>query len=78
MMQVGTNPRPGTIYEGPTATSTLVFGGTEVRLVRPADPDRLLDDPGVVAWNRHDDYMPYWAYLWPGAYLLAEAVAREA
>jgi predicted nicotinamide N-methyase len=21
--------------------------------------------------------MPYWAYLWPGAFLLAEAVARE-
>ena len=21
--------------------------------------------------------MPYWAYLWPGAYLLAEAVVRE-
>ena len=31
----------------------------------------------VLDWNRRDDYMPYWAYLWPGAYLLAEAVARE-
>ena len=28
-------------------------------------------------WNALDDYMPYWAYLWPGAFLLAEAVARE-
>ncbi len=37
----------------------------------------MLDDPGVLAWNRRDDYMPYWAYLWPGAYLLAEAVAAE-
>ena len=41
------------------------------------NPDRLLDDPLVVDWNRHDDYMPYWAYLWPAAYLLAERVARE-
>ncbi len=40
-------------------------------------PDRLLEEPGVLAWNRRDDYMPYWAYLWPGAFLLAEAVARE-
>jgi predicted nicotinamide N-methyase len=53
------------------------LAGRTVRLVRPADPDRMLDDPGVLAWNRRDDYMPYWAYLWPGAFLLAEAVARE-
>jgi predicted nicotinamide N-methyase len=52
------------------------FGTQPIRIVRPADPDRLLDDPGVLDWNRRDDYMPYWAYLWPGAYLLAEAVAR--
>ncbi len=48
-----------------------------MRLVRPGEPDRLLEDPGVLAWNERDDYMPYWAYLWPGAFLLAEAVARE-
>ena len=57
--------------------TTLEFGGRRIRLVRPADPDRLLDDPLVLDWNRQDDYMPYWAYLWPAAYLLAEAVARE-
>ncbi len=48
-----------------------------VRIVRPAEPDRLLDDPQVQALSRQDDYMPYWAYLWPGAHLLAEAVASE-
>jgi len=67
-----------TRYDGPTVTTPFAFGGKEVRLVRPADPDRLLVDPGVLAWNARDDYMPYWAYLWPGAYLLAAAVAREA
>jgi predicted nicotinamide N-methyase len=36
----------------------------------------LLDDPGVLEWNRRDDYMPYWGYLWPGAYLLAERLAH--
>jgi predicted nicotinamide N-methyase len=45
--------------------------------VRPAEPDRLLDDPNVHVLNLRDDYMPYWAYLWPGALLLAEVVARE-
>jgi predicted nicotinamide N-methyase len=67
----------GTEYSGPLTVSTLRFGGHSIRLVRPADPDQLLDDPGVLDWNRRDDYMPYWAYLWPGAYLLAEALATE-
>ena len=64
-------------YEGPVVISTFRLAGREVRLVAPGDPDRLLDDPDVLAWNRRDDYMPYWAYLWPGAVMLAEAVARE-
>jgi predicted nicotinamide N-methyase len=67
-----------TTYAGPTRISTLTIQGRQVRLIRPSDPDRMLDDPGVIAWSAHDDYMPYWAYLWPGAYFLAEAVAREA
>jgi predicted nicotinamide N-methyase len=64
-------------YSGPVEVSVLVFGGRTIRLVRPVNPDLLLDDPLVIDWNRHDDYMPYWAYLWPAAYLLAEGVARE-
>lgn len=66
-----------TNYDGPTRLSTLNFGPKSIVLARPDDPDRLLSDPGVLALNRQDDYMPYWAYLWPGAYLLADQVARE-
>ncbi len=66
-----------TAYSGPVLTGEVTVAGRLVRLVRPADPDRLLDAPDVLAWNRADDYMPYWAYLWPGAFLLADAVARE-
>ena len=64
-----------TSYDGPTEIVTLRVGGRDIRLARPADPDRLLSDPAILAENRVDDYMPYWAYLWPGAFLLAEAVA---
>ncbi len=73
-------PKPSvgaTEYAGPVKVSEFCFLGRSVRLIRPAEPDRLLEDPGVLAWNAQDDYMPYWAYLWPGAFLLAEAVARE-
>jgi predicted nicotinamide N-methyase len=64
-------------YRGPVEVSTLLFGGTSIRLARPAEPDRLLDDPSVIDWNRRDDYMPYWAYLWPSALLVADWVASE-
>lgn len=66
-----------TVYDGPIAVSEFQFGGRAVKLARPSEPDRLLNDPDVLELNRRDDYMPYWAYLWPGAYLLAEAVARQ-
>jgi predicted nicotinamide N-methyase len=66
-----------TSYDGPDAISEFAYGGRVIRLVRPGDPDRLLDDPGVRALNRLDDYMPYWAYLWPGAMILADAIADE-
>ncbi len=57
--------------------TSIEIGGRAIRIVRPADPDRLLDDPAVLHWNRRDDYMPYWAYLWPGAYLLAETLLKK-
>jgi predicted nicotinamide N-methyase len=70
-------PERETEYTGPVTVTRLEFGGRPIRLVRPADPDRLLDDPLVRQWNQRDDYMPYWAYLWPGAFFLAEVVASE-
>ena len=66
-----------TEYHGPIVHARLDFGGRPLYVVRPGDPDRLLDHPLVHDWNRRDDYMPYWAYLWPGALLLAEVVAGE-
>ncbi len=66
-----------TVYGGPVSTASVLVAGRPLVLVRPAEPDRMLADPEVIAWNRRDDYMPYWAYLWPGAVLLAEAVAAE-
>lgn len=64
-------------YDGPSTLTRLTFGTRSIAIVHPAEPDRLLNDPLVLELNRQHDYMPYWAYLWPGAYLLAEAVARE-
>jgi predicted nicotinamide N-methyase len=62
-------------YEGQVGETSVKVAGRTLQLVRPLDPDRLLDDPDVMAWNAAEDYMPYWAYLWPGAILLGEALA---
>jgi predicted nicotinamide N-methyase len=64
-------------YTGPVAETAIAVAGHTIKLIRPAAPDQLLDDPEVARRNRHDDYMPYWAYLWPAAYLLGDLVARE-
>jgi predicted nicotinamide N-methyase len=66
----------GFANDGPVVVTTLALAGLSIRLARPAEPDRLLDDDAIQERNRRDDYMPYWAYLWPSAYLLAEEIAR--
>ncbi len=71
------SPRVESPYDGPAKTVTMALAGRSIQLVRPAEPDRLLDHPEVAAWNASEDYMPYWAYLWPGAFLLAEAIGRR-
>jgi predicted nicotinamide N-methyase len=44
---------------------------------RPADSYALLDDPVVREAHDRDEYMPYWADLWPAARMLSKAVAKE-
>jgi predicted nicotinamide N-methyase len=46
-------------------------------IAQPKEPDRLLDDPTVLAASKSNDYMPYWAYLWPGATLLASYIVSH-
>lgn len=50
--------------------------GHVLRLVMPASPDAFLDDADVHAAFDRDDYMPYWAYLWPAALKMVATVLR--
>jgi len=49
--------------------------GRDVLVARPRDSAALLDE---VAFDARDEYLPYWAELWPSAIALARAVARRA
>jgi predicted nicotinamide N-methyase len=54
------------------------IGGRGYLVRLPAAPDAFLDDPAVLELNRRDDYMPYWAFVWPAALHLSKRVARNA
>jgi predicted nicotinamide N-methyase len=53
------------------------IGGGSLVLWVPASPDALLDDADVLARNRRDDYMPYWAWIWDAALRMGALVAAE-
>jgi predicted nicotinamide N-methyase len=46
-------------------------------IVRPDRSDKLLDHPEVHEAFQRDEYMPYWAELWPAARMLAKSLLRE-
>jgi predicted nicotinamide N-methyase len=46
-------------------------------LSRPEDSDNLLDNPTIKSVNALDQYMPYWADLWPGARMLGKYLLKQ-
>jgi predicted nicotinamide N-methyase len=48
--------------------------GRDLRLLRPRDSEALLDED---AFER-EEYLPYWAELWPSSLALARAIAGRA
>jgi predicted nicotinamide N-methyase len=48
--------------------------GRSLDLLVPPDPEALLDERAFA----DEEYLPYWAELWPSAFALAEALAAAA
>jgi predicted nicotinamide N-methyase len=55
----------------------VLIEGFRFEVERPTDSYALLDDPIVLEAHERDEYMPYWADIWPAARMLAKAVAKE-
>ena len=55
----------------------VIIDRFKFEIERPADSYALLDDPVVREAHDRDEYMPYWADLWPASRMLAKAVAKE-
>jgi predicted nicotinamide N-methyase len=49
----------------------VAVAGRRLVLHRPPDPEALLDERGF----EHEEFLPYWAELWPSGLALAERVA---
>lgn len=62
---------------GPMTLEKVHVDGRTFVLRRPRESDRLLNHPAVHTASRVDDYMPYWADLWPAARMLAKVILRE-
>jgi predicted nicotinamide N-methyase len=52
----------------------VAVGGRDLRLLRPRDAEALLDEE---AFER-EEFLPYWAELWPSSLALARAIAGRA
>ena len=52
------------------SSDRIDVAGVELTLLRPASPEALIDEE---AFER-DEFLPYWAELWPAATALAEAL----
>jgi len=49
--------------------------GRELVILRPRDAESLLDEQ---AFDARDEFIPYWADLWPSAQLLARTIGARA
>lgn len=72
-------PDPDTILPrlGPIVRETVLVEGRSFVIARPGQSDKLLEQPEVLAAHEADEYMPYWADLWPAARMLAKALLHE-
>jgi predicted nicotinamide N-methyase len=72
-------PAPENILDqlGPAVREKVIVEDREFLILRPSQSDRLLDLPAVHEAFNQDEYMPYWADLWPAARMLAKTILRE-
>lgn len=49
----------------------------DFRIERPSPSELMLDHPVIMSAIEREEYLPYWADLWPAARMLAKAVLAE-
>jgi predicted nicotinamide N-methyase len=54
---------------------TIALRGDDLEILRPRDSEALIDER---AFEEEDEYLPYWAELWPSGVALARALDGRA
>src|SRR4051794_2219470 len=65
----GSNRHPAAMED--LVEETIALGGRDLRVLRPRDAEALLDEEAF----EHEEFLPYWAELWPSGVALARHVA---
>jgi predicted nicotinamide N-methyase len=63
--------RPGRPLRTPLIEERIALAGRELLVRRPPSADALIDDDAFA----DDEFLPYWAELWPSGVALAQVVA---
>ena len=61
-------------YNHDVVEEVIPLNGRDLRLLRPRDAEALLDEHAF----EHEEFLPYWAELWPSSLALAGALAGRA
>ena len=61
-------------YNHDVVEEVIPLYGRDLRLLRPRDAEALLDEHAF----EHEEYLPYWAELWPSSLALAHAIGARA
>jgi predicted nicotinamide N-methyase len=62
------------VTEDDLVEETIVLAGRDLAVRRPRDSEALLDEEAF----EHEEFLPYWAELWPSGVALAQHVAGRA
>ena len=62
---------------GDLVRERVLVAGREFWIEKPAASNDLLDHPAIHSAFASDEYLPYWADLWPAARMLAKVVLSE-
>ena len=61
-------------YNHDVVEEVIPLYGRDLRLLRPRDAEALLDEHAF----EHEEFLPYWAELWPSSLALAHAIGGRA